>query len=431
VSDDQHERQARTSILFIEQFGVGGLAHYAHSLCQALADRALDVTLLTSTYYELIDSPRRYSLLNILPLWNPWDLQARHGDKIGRLAKKAFRGLRYLWGLALSLYTIWKLRPHIVHLSEMKFLSDLALLILPPRTHLVQTCHNVQRFVENKKQGELLRRRGMWYHAQRLAYRRAHGLIFHADANVDEFERAFQFRPNLWATIPIGEYDLFTPPHPVSMTEARQALALSNDRPLILFFGALRRYKGLHTLLEALVHVRHSIPNAQLVVAGAPLKDVDVSDLYNEANALGIDDGVIWHIEYVPNEKVHLYFRACDVVALPYLKGYDSAVLKIAQTLGLPVVVTDTGGLSAAVDGGRAGVVVPPDNPKALAEGLISLLFDPAKATQLAKCGQELAHSVFSWATVAGQTERLYQQVIAPDGAPVPTPGSHHQGADR
>lgn len=415
MPDNDKHRQGKPTlrVLLIEQFGTGGLAHYAYNLCQALAKRGVDITLLTSTDYELLDLPHAFSLLNILPLWSPWDSRATSEGTLARWVTLASKAQRYLWGLVLSLYTVWKLRPDIVHLSEMKFLGDLGLLLVPCDARLVQTCHNVQRFVERTRQPGIVRARGAWYRAQWLMNRRLHGIIFHAEENLKEFRRVFGFEPAAWAVIPQGEGSLFVPQRPVAKVEARQALQLDLETPLVLFFGILRRYKGIPTLLEAMARLRCLVPEVRLVVAGPRFHDVDMDELLALADRLGLVDAVVWRVQYVPRDQVPLYFLACDVMALPYAKAYDSAVLKIAQPLGVPVVVSDTGGLAAAVEGGRAGVVVPPGDSEALARALARLLSDPERAAGLAARGRQLARTVFSWANVAENTEQFYHKVLA------------------
>jgi glycosyltransferase involved in cell wall biosynthesis len=397
-------------VLFIEQFAVGGLFHYAHSLCQALAERGIKVSLLTASDHELADVPRSFRLLSRLPLWNPYAVDRRWPRGLAWRLEQMGKGLRYLWALGLSLVTIWRERPDIVHTSEMKFAVDLLTFLLPRCFRIVNTCHNVQRFSGTKR--AITRGGRLWHQAQCWMYRRCDGVIFHAAQNVEEFRRTFGFEPLSWTVIPHGEYDLFAPEQEVSTAEARRALELDEKERLVLFFGALRQYKGLSVLLEAMPHLRRDLPGVRLVVAGAPLRDIDVQDLYAQARRLDVEDSVVWRVGYVPHREVHLYFYACDVVALPYLKIYDSGVLKIAQALGRPVVVTDTGGLRAAVDGGQAGLVVPAGDPEALARALVTLLCDRSLAQTLARRGQELAHTKFGWASVAEKTGQFYARVM-------------------
>jgi len=398
-------------VLFVEHFGVGGLIHYSHSLCQALAERGVRISLLTASDYELADLPRSFRLLNRLPLWNPHAPGARNRRGLARRLEQVEKGARYLWALCLSLATIRREQPDIVHISEMKFPPDLLLFLLPGHSRVVHTCHNVQRF-SDAPTGDIVRTHRLWTYAQSWMYRRCDGVIFHAVENLQEFRRIFGFEPARWAIIPHGEYDLFAPACDTHKAEARQALGLDEDGPLVLFFGAIRRYKGLDVLLEAISSLRQNMPGVRLLVAGAPGRDVDVQALYADARRLGIEDGVVWHIGYVPRERVPSYFYACDVVALPHRKAYESGVLKIAQALGRPVVVTDTGGLASAVGRGRAGKIVPPQNPKALAQALEDLLSDPGLAESLAEYGRVLAHTEFGWDSVAERTARFYREVL-------------------
>ena len=398
-------------VLFVEQFGVGGLVHYAHSLCQALAANGLDMALLTSVDYELESLPRDYRLLADLPLWNPHnrDVPRKHG--VARRLAQVTKGLRYLRGLALTLHIISREQPDIVHITEMKFLPDLLLVLCRGTACLVHTCHNVQRFSDSQT-GSIVRSGRLWHWALASMYRHCDGVIFHSADNIREFREVFGFEPVLWDAIPHGEYDLFAAARDVPMDTARRALGLPGHGPMVLFFGSIRRYKGLDVLLEAIAILRRSFPDVRLVVAGAPGKDVDIDALRLRATRLGLETSVEWHVGYVPLDKVNLYFYASDVVALSHRKVYESGVLKIAQALGRPVVVTAAGGLREAVEDGQAGIVVPPENAQELAQALEYILRNRGKASVLADRGRVLAQGRYGWSQVAEKTAALYRRII-------------------
>jgi D-inositol-3-phosphate glycosyltransferase len=151
----------------------------------------------------------------------------------------------------------------------------------------------------------------------------------------------------------------------------------SPNGPLILFFGNVRAYKGLEDLGAALPLVRRSIP-ASLVVAGTFMEPVE--RYAKQARELGVADHVRLLDGYVADEDVAGLFARSDVVALPYRSAMGSAVLGQAAVCGRPVVATRVGPLPAMI--GDRGVLVPPHNPAALAEGLVRALREPPPPPQ-------------------------------------------------
>ena len=152
---------------------------------------------------------------------------------------------------------------------------------------------------------------------------------------------------------------------------ARAALGL--DGEVALFFGYVRRYKGLDTLLAAWKQVRAARPRATLVVAG---------DFYEDpapyrALAAAAGEGAVRLMEgYLPDGQVEAVFKAADVAVLPYRAGTQSGVTHVAYALGVPVITTDVGGLAETVTPGETGLVVPPENPAALSEALVRFFAD-------------------------------------------------------
>jgi len=152
----------------------------------------------------------------------------------------------------------------------------------------------------------------------------------------------------------------------VTRDQAREALGLSGE--VALFFGYVRRYKGLDTLLQAWPLVRAKRP-ATLVVAGEFYEDARP---YRElAAAAGGGPAVRLIDRYIADDEVEMLFKAADVVVLPYRSATQSGVTHVAYALGVPVITTSVGGLAETVHPGETGLVVPPENPQALADAIV------------------------------------------------------------
>lgn len=166
-------------------------------------------------------------------------------------------------------------------------------------------------------------------------------------------------------------------PHPVyelfgSGTDkagARKDLAISAPR-VLLFFGYIRRYKGLQVLLEAMARVVRTI-DVHLVVVG---EFYDEERRYRELiRSLNLERSVTVRSDYVPNSEVGRYFSAADAVVLPYLSATQSGIAQIAYNFDRPVIVSNVGGLAEVVIEGESGLVVPANDPDALAQSILRL----------------------------------------------------------
>jgi len=148
---------------------------------------------------------------------------------------------------------------------------------------------------------------------------------------------------------------------------ARAKLGLGEEAEVAVFFGYVRRYKGLDTLLEAWAAVRRSRP-ATLLVAGDFYEDAAP---YRRLAAAAGGDAVRLLEGYMPDEGVEALFKAADVAVLPYRSATQSGVTHVAYALGVPVITTDVGGLAETVKPEVTGLVVPPEDPAALARAVV------------------------------------------------------------
>lgn len=147
---------------------------------------------------------------------------------------------------------------------------------------------------------------------------------------------------------------------------ARARLGISG--PTILFFGLIRRYKGLPALIEAMPLVLHQL-TCTLLVVGEFYEGRD--QCLKRIDELGIARHVRVIDRFVPEHDVSLYFSAADLVALPYESATQSAIVPLATSFERPVVATRVGGLPEAVRDGETGLLVEPHNPPALADAIL------------------------------------------------------------
>ena len=199
------------------------------------------------------------------------------------------------------------------------------------------------------------------------------------------------------------------------------------DGTTLLFFGLIRRYKGLDVLIRALPEVVDAVPEARLVVAGDPLEPVE--PLRDLAASLGVDDRIDWQLGYVPGDRIPALMASATVVVLPYRRIEASGVLADAVGNGRPAVVSDVGAIGETVRRFGAGEVVPPEDPAALAAACIRLLGDESPLGRRLR-GRRGRAAALTWEAAAEAHERLYPR-SPPSAAAVPRHRGLQERLDR
>jgi glycosyltransferase involved in cell wall biosynthesis len=169
---------------------------------------------------------------------------------------------------------------------------------------------------------------------------------------------------------------------------------------VILFFGYVRKYKGLHVLLDAMPKVLQET-NVRLLVAGEFYDDEQ--GYRDQIQRLGIGNSVSIFADYIPNEEVGLYYSAADVVVLPYISATQSGIIQIAYNYDKPVITTNVGGLPEVVDEGKTGFIVPSEDVDALATSIVSF-FKIKDKIDFSKNISEYKKQ-FSWDRMAAEIE--------------------------
>ena len=155
------------------------------------------------------------------------------------------------------------------------------------------------------------------------------------------------------AYVPHPMYDTFGTA--IDKNEAKKLLGLDTDTNYLLFFGFIRKYKGLGLLLNAFADERLKALNLKLIVAGEFYEDKN--PYLEQIEKLGLKDRVIVCDDFIPNNQVSTYFCASDVVIQPYLNATQSGVTQIAYYYNKPMIVTNVGGLAELVPNNKVGFV--------------------------------------------------------------------------
>lgn len=191
-------------------------------------------------------------------------------------------------------------------------------------------------------------------------------------------------------------------PHPVydnygssmKKTDAREQLHIPEDVKLVLFFGFIRKYKGLDLLLEALAET----PGVHALVAGECYEDWSYYQQIIDRH--GLADRLHLHMDFIPADQVRVFFSAADLVVQPYRSATQSGISQIAYHFEQPMVVTRVGGLPEIVTDGVSGYVVDAE-PQAIASAMTDFFDNQRDMTFLEGIRKEKQR--FSWEYLSGQ----------------------------
>jgi glycosyltransferase involved in cell wall biosynthesis len=353
---------------------------YDRALAAALARAGAEVELLTSRFlYGPVPPPEGYAVEELF-----YRRSARRG--LEARGRRAFK-------LAEHVPDMLRFRRRagadVVHYQWLT-VPGLDSLLLPPARLRVMTAHYILPPRPSRR--------------QRVAARRSFGamdaVVAHSEHGARRLREIVGLDPDRVRAIPHGAFDYLTrlpeeKPLPPELEGA--------EGPVILFFGLLRPYKGVDTLLEAFRRVE----GAELWIAGNPR--MDMAPLYDlAAEAPG---RVRFLPRFVTDAEIPAIMRRADVLVLPYRDAEQSGVLYAGLAFGKPMVLTAVGGFpEVAADG--AARLIPPDNPADLAAELQDLVIDETARRELGAAAAREAAGPYSWDAIARQTLALYRELL-------------------
>jgi len=247
----------------------------------------------------------------------------------------------------------------------------------------------------------------------RIQYHLADHLFVHTHKMKDELLKDFGVTDQSVTVIRHPINDAF-PNTGLTPSGAKSRLGLGDTDKTILCFGRIKPYKGIEHLLQAFQKLVAKDDRYRLVIAGAVEKE---SKEYALIRAMppNMEKGqIILKAQFIPDEEMELYFKAADVFVLPYREIFQSGVLFLGYSFGLPVIATDVGSFREDVVEGITGYVCRAGDPMDLAS-TIEVYFESDLYHNLATRRQDIknhAHTHHSWAAVATLTREAYEGIL-------------------
>lgn len=230
----------------------------------------------------------------------------------------------------------------------------------------------------------------------KFGYHRADRIIAHNSQMKESVVRDLGISPDVIDVVPL-----------IERGDDRLAEDVQEPGNEILFFGRLWPYKGLDVLISAQPLISEKCPDARFIIAGKGEEFEKYRSMMEDPSRFEV------HNEYVSPELQARLFRRASVVVLPYWDATQSGVIPVAYSFAKPVVATAVGGLPSQVDDRLTGILIPPGDPRRLAEAVIQLLANPSLRAQLGENGKRKVQMEWSAGVVARQTIETYRKLLA------------------
>jgi glycosyltransferase involved in cell wall biosynthesis len=381
--------------------------HYATGLAVALAAQGAAVDVIGS---DSVDGPEMHATpgLRFFNLHGNKN-QASAAAKIKRVLRLYLRLMRYAATAQPGIF-------HVLWNNQIEVFDRTFLLayykVLGKK--IVLTAHNVNAGRRDAKD--------LWLNrfTLKIQYRLADHIFVHTAKMKAELIERFRVKEAAVSVIPYGINNA-VPDTDLSPAEARQRLRIGPGEKAILFFGAIKNYKGLEYLVPAFQKIAATGDGYRLIIAGERKKGSEeyfdkIQQIIHQPTIAPDSnrERILQKIEFIPDSETEVYFKAADVAVLPYSEIFQSGILFLAYSFGLPVIASDVGSFRDDVIEGKTGFICKSCDSDDLAAAM-QKYFTSDLYCDLPRRRQEIreyAHSSHSWKTVAGLTQNVYWNLL-------------------
>ncbi len=367
--------------------GHGGMNYYDFGLANGLSASYCNVLVYTSEE-------------TIVAQGLPFEVKKTFRGIWGK-APKILRAARFVYCLFSSLKDAKVNDVKIVHYHFFHYtvLEHLCMTLASAFSfRIVVTAHDVESFSGKRDSGKA-----------RKILTLADRVIAHNKVSKQELISKALVLESIVRVVPHGNYLESIGDFP-NKDVARKAIGLSPDDKVILFFGQIKKVKGLDILLRSLPGAIKHHPDIKLVIAGKVWKD-DFSNYQKIIREHGIENNVVTYIQYIPDDDVANFYKAADLVVLPYKKIYQSGVLLMAMSFMVPVLASDLPGIIEIIKDGENGYVFESENVTSLTVELIKLFLDKSSLERIGKEGLKTVDKEYNWDRIGQMTSEIYKTI--------------------
>jgi glycosyltransferase involved in cell wall biosynthesis len=383
----------------------GGDKPYALGMAAALTSTGIHVDFIGS---DDLSSPELLgnSRVNFLNLRGDQRPDAKPLQKILRVLKYYVRLVAYAARAEPKLF-------HILWNNKFQ-LFDCTVLMLYYRLlgkKIAFTAHNVNAGKRDQNDSWLNRM------SLKVQYGLCDHIFVHTEGMKTDMMSEFRISETKISVIPFGINNT-VPNTSLSPAEARRQLGINKNEKVLLFFGNIAPYKGLEYLVTAFEEVLKRDCSYRLLIVGKPKGSESYwNQIRHTISSSGIADRITTKLEYVPDEETELYFKATDVLILPYAHVFQSGVLFLGYSFGLPAIAADVGNLREEIIEGQTGFAFKAKDSSDLARK-IEKYFNSQLFQTLATRRADIkayANERYSWYRVTAITDAVYSRLLTSD----------------
>ena len=377
-------------VAIIDPLGAHGSSHHFYLFGQASGLLNNDVELSLYTNNET-PSPE----INGLKFFTFY-------KEIFKSKSKIINGIKWIIGTILSVFharfsgtSIFHF--HIFYTNILVLFNLLFVKILFGK--VVLTVHDVSSF-SNSSNSSII---------EKLIYKLTDRIITHNEFSKLEILNVNGDSSSCISIVPHGSYTPFINIQ-YDKEKSKEQLGIPNNRRILLFFGMIKKVKGLEVLLSALKGVIKKNPDVLLVIAGRVWEN-DFSAYQKIIDENNLSAYILLHTKFIPQEDVEHYYCASDLVILPYKKIYQSGVLMMTLSYERPALVSDLPPLKEIISDNENGFLFKAENVSDLTAKLNSILSDEGLMEEVRAKGTKLINTRYDWGEIGRQTKQAYQSL--------------------